>query len=139
MVYEEKKETENEDPFFNMARKTLDCLDKIKQQMLFNDSIYPIDSPEKQKIYIELIKKFYMFAIPLPKVDEKDENNKLDKMEDEVLDLKLERKTGIKQGSQISRHIYSEELDLKLNKIFIKINRILKPFFMPPKRDDDGL
>jgi len=134
MNYEKEREVE-EDPFFNMARKTLEGIDKIKQQMLFNDQFYPYDSIEKQKLYIELLKKFYMFAVPLfPKKDDE-----LANMEDEVLDLELEKRKEVKQKTQTDRYFYSKELEKKLNKIFIRISKILKPFLMPIKRDDEGL
>lgn len=134
MDYE--REGEVEAPF-NMAIATLKRLDIILQQIRNLDLIYTYDSPEKQKSYINLVKQFYINAIPLfPKVDK---DTEADAMSEKILNLKIVRKNMIKSGSQTYNHIYSEELDKTLNQILIEIQIKLRKFFMPTNRDDEGL
>jgi len=131
---EEYREVEEKNPFFNMAKKTLEGLDLIKNHMLLND-LYSRENPERQQVSIELLKKFYMFAIPLFPPDDKS----LDAMETEILTLKMETRIRIKSGIQEVKPVYSKEVEDKINKLFIKMSKLLKPYLMPIKRDDDGL
>lgn len=120
---------------FNMAIATLKRLDTILQQIRNNDTLYPHDSPEKQKSFIGLVKQFYINSVPLfPK-----EDKELKDLGDEILNLKIKKTTGIKGGGQTYVYIYTEELDKRLNQILIEIQLKLKRFFMPDKRDIEGL
>ena len=143
------KEGETEAPF-NMAIATLKRLDSILQQITSLDFDYPRDSVEKQKIHIGLVKKFFINATPLfkddnekkgnkNKKDNNDEKEHLKKLHNEILDFQVDKKHGIKSGTQISRHVYSEKKEKRLNEILIEIQQRLKKFFMPGKREVEGL
>ena len=135
----EKRDDSEQDPFFNMAKRTLECLDIIKKEMLKND-LYNKDTSEKQKNSIELLKKFYMFSIPLFSFKEDDDSNdSLENLEKEILLLELQKKSHVKSGNQGIKYIYSKEVENKINELFIKMSKLLKPYLMPIKRDDDGL
>jgi len=134
MVYNEEKRSDIEAPF-NMAIATLRRLDAILQQIRFNDVIYPRDSPEKQRAYIGLVKQFYINAVPLFPKDDKD----FKKLGDEILNTKVLKTQGIRSGSQAIGYIYSEDLEKKLNLFLINIQIKLRKFFMPDKRDIEGL
>lgn len=132
MSYEKEREVEAP---FNMAIATLKRLDNILQQIRNNDQIYPRDSAEKQRAYIGLVKHFYINAVPLfPEGDED-----LKKLGDEILNFKVSKTKKIKSGSQSEKYLYSENVDRKLNEMLIRIQIKLKKFFMPSKRDTEGL
>jgi hypothetical protein len=125
---------------FNMAIATLQRLDTILQQIRRLNTLYPIDSVEKQKSHISLVRDFYINSIPLFKEEKVEgKEDKLPEIEKEILDNKLETKNLIKSGSQIYKTVYSQELEKRLNEIMIYLLRRLKKYFMPGKRDAEGL
>ncbi len=144
----EDNERETEAPF-NMAIATLQRLDLILQQIRNLDVQFPIDSVSKQKSYISLVKQFYINSVPLFKEDgkkkkggkKKDTTKKesLKKLQDEILSLKLDKKKCIRSGTQIYKYTYSEEKEKRINEILIEIQQRLSKFFMPGKRDTEGL
>ncbi len=148
----EDNERETEAPF-NMAIATLQRLDLILQQIRNLDVQFPIDSVSKQKSYISLVKQFYINSVPLFKEDKKKYGNKkkddkkedtkkkesLKKLQDEILSLKLDKKRCIRSGTQTYRYAYSEEKEKRINEILIEIQQRLSKFFMPGKRETEGL
>lgn len=134
MSYNEGKGSEIEAPF-NMAIATLRRLDSILLQIRSNEITYPYDSPEKQKAYLSLVKQFYINAVPLfPKND-----NDFKEIGDELLNIKIKKSQGIKKGFQTYIYYYDEELNKKLDDFLITIQIKLRKFFMPDKRDIEGL
>ena len=148
----EDNERETEAPF-NMAIATLQRLDAILQQIRDLDSQYPIDSASKQKSYISLVKQFYINSVPLFKESKnvygkkkkggkkKDTTKKisLKVLQNEILSLKLDKKKVIRSGTQTYKYVYSEEKEKRINEILIDLQQRLSKFFMPGKRDTEGL
>ncbi len=141
----DERESGGEAPF-NMAIATLQRLDTILQQIRNLSIMYPSSSVELQKAYIGLVQQFFINATPLfdnikeGKDDAK--NNKKDdlkKLETEILELSLSHRHGIKSGTQVSGFVYDEKKQKRLNEILIILQRKLKKFFMPGKRETEGL
>ena len=130
---------------FNMAIATLKRLDVILQQMRNLDTLYPMKSIEKQQSQIASVKQFYINSVPLFKQKDKDkkpgkeEQKELKELQSEILDLQVKMRVGVKSGTQVSRYIYSDKLEKRMNEIMIEIQTRLKEFFMPGKRDTEGL
>ena len=114
---------------FNMAVATLMRLDAILKEIRNLNYLYPRDSAEKQKSYIELVKQFYLNAIPLLK----DEDS--EKYKEEILGMQIKKKAGIKSGTQTCSYIYDSKIDYRLNEILIELQQKLKPYFMPKGKD----
>lgn len=114
---------------FNMAIATLKRLDAILQQIRNLQARHPIDSAEKQKSHIGLVKAFYINAVPLLSDDET-KNYK-----DKVLKLELSVKNKIKSGTQRIQFVYDKDIDYKLNEILVELQQKLKKFFMPKGKD----
>ncbi len=136
---------------FNMAIATLKRLDMILQQIKQLYLQYPSNSIEKQKAYIDLVKQFYLNAVPLlenvkdnKKEDKRSEENKEKKIDiealgKEIIKLKMDVKTYVRNGVQKTRELYSDEKEIRLNEILRELQITLKKFFMPGKRDVEGL
>ena len=145
----EERESGGEAPF-NMAIATLQRLDTILQQIRNLNMMYPSRSVELQKAYIGLVQQFFINATPLfdnikegkddAKNDKKDDKkDDLKNLETEILELSLSHKRGIKSGTQISGFVYDDNKQKRLNEILIILQRKLKKFFMPGKREQEGL
>ncbi len=120
----------NSEAPFNMAIATLMRLDAILKDIKIVDCRYPIDSPEKQKSYLGLVKQFYLNSIPLM------EEKKAKKEEfQELLSLGIKKEKVIRNGVQKNIAVYDKALDLKLNNLLIKLQTLLKKYFMPKGRD----
>ena len=136
---------EGEAPF-NMAIATLKRLDIILQQIRILNSIYSSNSIEKQKSHIGLLQQFYINAVPLFK-ENKDKKNKKEKvgdgslkeLETEILNFGLETKTIVKSGSQKFINVYSSSKERRLNEIMIDLLKRLDKYFMPGRREAEGL
>lgn len=126
MVY---KETRDGEAPFNMAIATLMRLDSILKQIRGVASNYVQDSFEKQKIYLDLVKQFFINSIPL--LDEEDVKDNKDK----ILNLKIKTKKEVKSGSQRVVYSYDKDLEKQLNDILIDLQTKLKKYFMPKSKD----
>ena len=98
------------------------------------DSRYPIDSPEKQKCYLNLVKQYFISAVPY--ISEADAN----KYKDEILSFSVKQKSNVRKGSQKYNYIFDSALDKRLNQILvelqIKLRRVLTRIRDP---EDEGL
>ena len=124
---------ENEEPaVFNDALKTLArvCrpLDEIP---LLN--IYPPESPEKQRAFIELVTRFFVLCAPLLKITESDKYKK------EILEMQVLKKMIIKSGVQSLNYRYDSKLNFRLWEILIELQQKIKKYLMPDRREDSGL
>lgn len=130
-------EREIEAPF-NMAIATLKRLDIILQQIRQLDIMYPSNSVDKQKSYMNLVKQFYINAIPLfPKKDkgEKDKTSNIAKLGEEIISMTIKKRPFIISGGQKIGEVYDGKLDVRLNEILIELQQKLKKFFMPGKEE----
>jgi len=128
---------------FNMAIATLKRLDLILIQIRQLHSQYTPDSNIKQKAHIDLVKQFYLNAIPLFDVEkekEKEDGKKsMKELGKEILELNMERKSKISNGNQSVGEIYSYDKEIRLNEIMVDLQFRLKRFFMPGKKNVEGL
>lgn len=118
---------EQEAPF-NMAVATLMRLDAKLQQISYLDYKHPFDSPEKQKSYLNLVKQFYINAIPL--LNEQDV-----KYFSKILTIDMKTKSKVKSGSQKIIICYDRQLDTTLNNYLVQLQLRMKKYFMPKGRD----
>ena len=107
----------------------LQFLDSILNRIRVLDSTYTINTAEKQKIYIGLVKQFYINSGPL--LDEKYAEEKKER----ILTIDIESKNVIKNGIQKKAFIYDNKLEIELNEILIELQQKLKKFFMPVGKD----
>lgn len=113
---------------FNMAIATLMRLDTILQQIKLTDYMYPTDSAQKQKVYLGLVKQFYINSIPLLKETDVPRY-------EYILKLKTSMRTQVTNGNQKLIFYYNTKLDFKLNKILIELQQLLRRYFMPKGKD----
>lgn len=131
---------------FNMAIATLKRIDIILQQIkqLYNQ--YPHGTLERQKAHIDLVKQLYLNSVPLlenvrDSIDKKkkEDHAKFDALEKEILGIQVTQKCIIKSGSQRRIERYSYDLEKRLHEITAELQKKLKRFFMPGKREAEGL
>ena len=105
----------------------LDSLNRIAQ-LNFR---YPIDSPEKQKAYLDSVIQHLIIVTPyLSLTDSKEYSDKL-------LNFQITRKAIIKNRTQKINYSFDPELDKKLNKILIELQQKLRPIFTKVKDDEE--
>lgn len=142
---------EQEAPF-NMAIATLQRLDDNLKEIKLLYLRYPQDSIQKLKAHIDLVKSFYLNAIPLlenvkdnkrgsskKKEGEEGQEEKLKKLQKEILEFKVGIQTKVINGIQKSREVYDHKKEVRLNEILCELQTILKRFFMPGKKEAEGL
>jgi len=131
MVKEEFTLEEGSAPF-NMALATLYALRNILADIKNIYSSVHLTDSIKQKLKVDLVKKFYVDASPLLDED-------VVKKFESVLDLKASSGKVIENGRQTQRDrvVYDPELEKKMDSILIEIQAELqkKKYFMPPMRD----
>lgn len=130
---EEFKAQETSAPF-NMAIATLEALRKILAHI---ESVYAdpfLPDEVKQKIKINLVKRFYVDSSPLL------EEKIVDKFKD-ILSLKPKTLPILSNDGTSNPHkrklIYDEKLEEQLDGHLVSIQRELQKerYFMPPKKD----
>ena len=120
-------EVDREAPF-NMAVATLMRLDSILQQIKVM-TITITNEKERQKAYLNLVKQFFLNAIPLL-----DDNVIKDKKK-KIMDLTMKQGLIAKNGRQNRVISYSESLEKELDNIMIELQQNLRRFFMPTGKD----
>lgn len=118
---------ETEAPF-NMAVATLMRLDSILQQIRNLNYLYPFDSATKQKTILELVKQFYINSVTLLKPENVQQF-------ENILNLRVDEKIKIVNGVQKTIPVYTPSLDLKMNKILIELQQLLRKYFMPKGKE----
>ena len=117
---------------FNMAIATLKRLDAILTQITHLNYMFPLDSVEKQKAYMNLVKQFYINATPLIG-DGQDED--MEKVKEDILKFQIESKNNVRSGVQRRIYIFSGDKEKQLDELLIKIQIKLKRYFMPRGKD----
>lgn len=98
------------------------------------DSTYPIDSPEKQKCYLNLVKQYFISAVPY--LSSKDSK----KYKNEILSFGVIKESNIKRGTQKYIYLFNPKLDYRLNEILVELQQKLRKIFTKIKdEDDEGL
>ena len=119
---------------FNMAIATLLSLRNTLDRIRDVEAQVGLPPEERQRIKIELVKRFYVDSAPLI------EDTTILEKYDYILDLKPEKKLiSKKNGKQSLKIRYSYELNelLDTSLMHLQIELQKKRFFMPP-RDDMG-
>jgi len=128
-----EEEEENKEPAFNDALPTLTRVAVPLDEIRLLDYMYPPNSPEKQRAFIDLIKRFFILSTPLMKKKESDN------YKNEILNFQLKKSVFVRNGIQKVKNVYDPKLDRRLNEILIELQQILRKYFMPEKREDEGL
>lgn len=99
------------------------------------DAGYPIDSPEKQKCYLSLVKQYLISAVPyLSPTDAK-------KYQAEVLSFSIKKMSSVRKGNQKFSYQFSPKLDKRLNEILMELQGRLRHIFSKiiDTEEDEGL
>jgi len=118
---------------FNMAIATLMSLRNTLDKIRDIEGRIDFTPEERQRIKIELVKRFYVDSAPLI------ENEKILKEFDYVLDLYPKTVIAVNSTNQKTRKkiVYDFELNKKLDVSLLKIQLELQKlkYYMPPKQD----
>lgn len=122
---------------FNMAISTLQRLDGILVEIRKVSADIFLPPSIKQATKVILVKEFFIQASPLLSTEI------VSRYESEVLALKpkalqiIKMVSGHNQRTNDTKEVYDGEIELKLDKILIQIQRELQKekYFMPPKKD----
>jgi len=115
----------NENTLIHSGSKTLDRLNDLLNAITGLHLDFNVARPEKQTIKIELVRQFFINSVVLLNKDD------VEKLSKKILVLQPIFKTGIKSGSHARRQIFDPQLDLKLDKILIQLQVLLKSHLMP--------
>jgi hypothetical protein len=114
----------------NIALASQLRLHDILNRIVNLDANYPIDSPEKQKCYLSLVKQYLISAVPyLSPTDAK-------KYQKEVLSFSINRKSDVKKGMQKFSYRFNQKLDIRLNQILMELQQKLRHLFSKIVEDD---
>ena len=133
MVNREEEDAIEEEVAFNDALKTLGRVGEALNDIRNIDYLYPPESIEKQKAFINLVRRFYIVSVPLMKVTQSE------KYKNEILNLTLKKVSMVKGTNSKYKPIYDPDIDKRLNEILIEIQQQIKKYLMPSRREDDGL
>ena len=119
----------------NIALASQLRLHDILNRIVSLDAGYPIDSPEKQKCYLSLVKQYLISAVPyLSPAD-------AGKYQTEVLGFSIKRMASVRKGVQKFSYQFSPVLDKRLNEILMELQGRLRHIFSKiiDPDDDEGL
>lgn len=119
----------------NIALASQLRLHDILNRIVSLDAGYPIDSPEKQKCYLSLVKQYLISAIPY--LSPTDSN----KYKQEVLSFSIKRMSSVRKGTQKFSYQFSPKLDKRLNEILMELQGRLRHIFSKiiDTDEDEGL
>lgn len=119
----------------NIALASQLRLHDILNRIVSLDAGYPIDSPEKQKCYLSLVKQYLISAVPYLSP------NDAKKYQNEVLSFSIKRRSNVSKGIQKFSYQFSPLLDKRLNEILMELQGRLRHIFSKIIDDDgdDGL
>lgn len=133
-------EKEREEKFYrqkheiNIALASQMRLHDLLNRISFLDATYPIDSPQKQKLYLNLVKQYFISAVPY--LSPKDS----DKYKKEILSFVVSKKSGVKGGKQTLNYEFDTALDIRLNEILIELQQRLRHIFSKVRdMEEEGL
>ena len=118
----------------NIALASQLRLSSLLDRIAILDANYPFDSPEKQKCYLNLVKQYFISAVPyLSLTDTK-------KFKDEIFKFNISRRSDVTKGVQRFNYQFDPQLDLKLNEILVRLQIKLRKIFTKVKdEEEDGL
>jgi len=131
--YEDEEDDEEEPAAFNDALKTLERVCRPLDELQLLNMMYPSDSPEKQRAFINLVTRFFVLCAPLLKLE--DSNTYKEK----ILKMQVPKRSIIKSGVQTFKNNFDPQLDYELWVILIDIQQKIKKYLMPQRREDEGL
>ena len=118
----------------NIALASQLRLHDILNRIVDLDAGYPVDSPEKQKCYLSLVKQYLISAVPY--LSPGDAN----KYEKEVLSFSIKRKVNVRKGIQKFNYQFNSALDKRLNEILMELQGRLRHIFSKIiDTEDEGL
>lgn len=119
----------------NIALASQLRLHDILNRIVSLDAGYPIDSPQKQKCYLSLVKQYLISAMPYLSADDGKEYMK------EILGFSINRVSSVRRGNQKYNYQFNPVLDKRLNEILMEIQQKLRHLFSKiiDDDDDDGL
>jgi len=108
-----------------------DILNNIKDL----DAKYPVDTPEKQKCYLALVRQYLIGAIPYISENDAIRYGK------ELMEYSVKKKSNVSFGVQRVSYDFDPELDRRLNEMLIELQIKLRPIFtkLKDENDDNGL
>lgn len=92
---------------------------------------YPIDSADKQKRYLDLVKLYLTCATPYLSDDD------VNKYKEQLLNCNIETKMVIKNRVQKITYGFNQKLEKDLGEIMIELQKKLRKVFAKIKDDDD--
>lgn len=130
----------DEDKFYrqkheiNIALVSQMELSNVLKQITMLDYTYPIDSPQKQKSYLNLVRQFFIRAVPYLSRKDSEAYKK------ELLSFGVIKKADVKKGTQILSYEFNPNLDFRLNEILIELQQKLRPIFTKVRdEEEEGL
>lgn len=119
----------------NIALASQLRLHDILNRIVNLDANYPIDSPEKQKCYLSLVKQYIISAIPY--LSSKDG----DKYKKEILSFNINKRSDVKKGVQRFGYRFDPVMDRRLNEILMELQGRLRHIFSKiiDDEEDEGL
>lgn len=115
----------------NIAMASQLRIHDILNRIVNLDASFPIDSPEKQKCYLSLVKQYVISAVPYLSPGD------ATKYQKEILSFSIKRTSNVKNGIQKFNFQFSPVLDKRLNEILIELQQKLRPLFWKNISDDD--
>ncbi len=131
MAEDDNKDFYKQKHGINIALASQLRLHDILNRIVSLDAGYPIDSPEKQKCYLSLVKQYLISAIPyLSPEDAK-------KYQTEVLSFSIKKMSSVRRGNQKFSYQFSPKMDRRLNEILMEIQGRLRHIFSKIINTDD--
>lgn len=135
MEEEENKNFYKQKHGINIALASQLRLHDILNRIVSLDAGYPIDSPEKQKCFLSLVKQYLISAVPY--LSPKDAK----RYQVEVLSFSIKRMSSVRRGNQKFSYQFSPKLDRRLNEILMELQGRLRHIFSKiiDTEGEDGL
>jgi len=131
MVDEEKQKFYKQKHEINIALASQMRLHDLLNRIAFLDANNPIDSPQKQKSYLNLVKQYFISAVPYLSPEDSEKYKK------EILSFRVNKKSGVKRGTQTLKYEFDPELDFRLNEILIELQQRLRHIFSKVRDDEE--
>ncbi len=132
MAEDESSNFYNQKHLINITLASQMSLRYILDKIIDLSITYPIDTPEKQKCHLELVKQFVISSIPY--IDSKDGEAYMK----EVLNFKIKRNSDVKRGIQKFSYTFDPQLDFRLNKMLAELQNKLRPILTKIIDDSHG-
>ena len=119
---------------FNIAVPSQMEISDILKRMSLLDTVYPIDSPEKQKIKLNLVIFYLIRATPYLSIQDSQ------KYKEELLSFGIRKNANVKRGTQKLSYQFDSKLDYRLNEILIELQQRLRHIFSKIRdEEEEGL